>query len=76
MVPATAFLERQARLRAIQGLDLALLVDGKHQRFIGRIEVETDDVLHLIASLATESRLRRQSEAEEDWGNGELCGGP
>jgi hypothetical protein len=25
----TAFLERQARLRAIQGLDLALLVDGE-----------------------------------------------
>jgi hypothetical protein len=36
-------LEGQTWLRAIEGLDLAFLVDGKHQSFFGRIEIEADD---------------------------------
>ena len=36
----TAFLQRQARLRPIQGLDLALLIQDKHDRVLGRIDVE------------------------------------
>src|SRR5260370_32979264 len=42
-----ALLERQARLRAVEGLDLALLVDRKHQGFVGRGKIETDDILDL-----------------------------
>lgn len=58
----TAFLEGQARLRAIQGLDLALLVDGKHQRFIGRIEVEADDILHLLGEVWVVGGLKGANE--------------
>ena len=43
----TALLEGQAGLGAIERLDLALLVDGQHQRAGGRIEVEADHVLDL-----------------------------
>ena len=45
---AAAFLERQARLGAIERLDLALLVHREHQRLVRRIEVEANDVLHLL----------------------------
>ena len=41
---ATAFLQRQSRLRALQGLNLTLLVDAKHQRLVGRVHVEADDI--------------------------------
>ena len=45
---AFAGLERQARLGAIEGLDLmGLLVDREHQRVGGRRHVEADDVLEL-----------------------------
>jgi len=47
---ATLF-ERQSRLGAIEGLNLALFVDRKHQSFIGRIEVETDDILHFLVEI-------------------------
>src|SRR4051812_25074859 len=44
---ATAGLERQAGLGAIERLDLALLVDGDHDCVRGWVHVETDDVLDL-----------------------------
>ena len=47
----TALLDGQARLRAIESLNLALLVDGKHQGFLGRIEIEADDILHLLGEV-------------------------
>lgn len=37
-----ALLERQARLRAVEGLELALLVDRKHQGFVRRGKIEAD----------------------------------
>ncbi len=40
-----AFLDRQAGLRAIERLDLALLIDQEYQRLVRRVEVEADDVL-------------------------------
>ena len=43
-----ARLQRQERLRPVQGLDLTLLVDAEHQRPIGRVEVEADDVADLV----------------------------
>ena len=40
-----ALLQRQPGLRAVERLDLALLVDAQHQRLVRRVEVEADDVL-------------------------------
>ncbi len=39
---------RQHRLRPIQGLDLALLVDAQHQRIVRWIEIQPDYVPHLL----------------------------
>jgi hypothetical protein len=49
----TAFpgLERQARLRAVERLDLALLVDRDDHHVLGRVHVEADDVLDLLGEL-------------------------
>ena len=49
--PAFSGLERQARLRAVERLDLAFLVDRNHDRMLGRIHVEADDVLDLLGEL-------------------------
>src|ERR1700676_4981909 len=38
----------QYRLGALKGLDLALLIDAQHQGLVRRIEVQTDDVTHLL----------------------------
>ena len=40
----TALLHRQARLRAVERLDLALLVDAEHQCLVRRVHVEAHDV--------------------------------
>jgi len=50
---------RQQRLRAIEGLDLALLIDADHQRLVGRIEIEPDDVAHLLDELRIGGELER-----------------
>ena len=39
---------RQQRLRALQRLALALLVDAKHQRVLRRAHVQADDVAKLL----------------------------
>ena len=44
-------LERQARLSAIQGLHLALLVARKDQGMFGRTEIESNDVLKFFYKL-------------------------
>lgn len=41
---ATTFLERQTRLSAIQGLNLALFIDTQDQTFVRRIEVKPDHI--------------------------------
>ena len=41
--------QRQQRLGPIQGLNLALLVHAQHHRFGGRIQVQPNDVAHLVA---------------------------
>ena len=43
-----AFLERQAGLRSVERLDLALFVDGKHDGVRRRVDVEPDDVAQLV----------------------------
>ena len=49
---------RQDRLRAIQRLDLRLLVDAEHQRLLRRVQIEPDDVGHL----SIEVRIRAELE--------------
>ena len=43
---------------SVERLDLRLLVDREHQRMLGRIDMEADDVLHLGGKL----RVVRQLE--------------
>jgi hypothetical protein len=50
--------QRQQRLRAVEGLDLALLVDAEHEGMLRRTEVEADDVAHLL----DKQRIRRELE--------------
>ena len=52
-------LERQSRLRAVQCLDLRLLIAAQHQRVLGRIEVQTDDVLELVDEAWVVGELER-----------------
>ena len=48
---AAAFLQRQAGLGSVQGLDLALLIDPQHQRMLGRIQIQADDFFQLVGKL-------------------------
>jgi len=48
----------QPRLTAVQRLDLRLLVHAQHQRLIRRVQIQPDDVAHLV----DEQRIRRQRE--------------
>ena len=45
---SAAFLERQAGLRAVQSLNLALLITTEHDRVLGRVELEPDHVFELF----------------------------
>jgi hypothetical protein len=45
--PAAATLHRQPRLGAVERLDLRFLIDRQHQRVLRRVDIETDDILHL-----------------------------
>lgn len=49
--PTAAFLQRKARLSAIEGLDLAFLVDAQDQALVWRILVEPDDIIKLLDKL-------------------------
>ena len=46
--PTLAGLQRQARLGAVEGLDLALLVDRDNDGVGRRVHIEADDVLDLL----------------------------
>ena len=50
--------QRQQRLRAIERLDLTLLIDAQHDGAVGRVQIETDDVAHLL----DKGRVARQLE--------------
>src|ERR1051326_8806456 len=45
---ATAFLERQTRLSAVQGLNLALLVDSEDQALVWWVEVKSNHIGQLF----------------------------
>src|SRR5262245_14732086 len=50
---------RQQRLRAVERLDLALLVYAQHERALRRIEVEPDDIAYLLDELWVGRELER-----------------
>src|SRR5450631_1603029 len=52
-----ALLHRQPRLGAVESLDLALFVDGKHQCSLGRIKIETNDILDLLGKVGIVGNL-------------------
>ena len=54
---AAAWLQRQARLGAVERLDLPLLVDAEHDRMRRRIDVEADDVAQLGDELGVVRQL-------------------
>src|SRR5260221_7314158 len=56
---SSALLHRQARLRATERLNLAFLVDAEHNRLVGRVEVEPDDVDHFFSEFWIVGELER-----------------
>lgn len=50
---------RQYRRRAVQRLDLGLLVHAQDQRLLRRVEVEPDDVADLVDELRVVGQLER-----------------
>ena len=51
--------QRQQRLCAIERLDLALLVHAQHHRLHRRVEVQADDVAHLLDEQRIAGKLER-----------------
>ena len=75
---------RQDRLGALQGLNLALLIDAEDQRFVWRVEVEPHDITHfiheerIVRELEGFAPVRLQSKQPEEpmdraLGNAGLC---
>ena len=56
--------KREHRRGAVEGLDLGLLVDAEHEGGIGRVDVEPDDVAHLV----DEERVGRELEGVDQVG--------
>ena len=54
----------QNGLAALQGLSLALLIDTKHDGFIGRIQIESHNIAHLLHK----HRVGTQLEGVHPWG--------
>jgi hypothetical protein len=59
-----SLLERQARLGAVERLDLRFLINRQNQGFVRRIKVEADDVLNLLdkALVSGEGTVRLTQE--------------
>jgi hypothetical protein len=56
-------------LGAVQSLNLALLVHAQHQRVLGRVQVQTDDVLQFLGErwvVADLEVTRKGGEADKD----------
>jgi hypothetical protein len=56
--------ERQHRRRAVERLDLRLLVDAEDDRRLGRVEVQPDEVSHPVDELRIGRELERLGAAE------------
>ena len=57
--PGPPGLHRQRRLRAIQRLDLGLLVHAQHDRSLGRVQVQADDIGELLLKPRVLGQLER-----------------
>jgi hypothetical protein len=55
--PAPSLLQRQTRLRTIQRLDLALLVNAQHQGMLRRVQVQPHNVSQLLHEPAIVAQL-------------------
>ncbi len=66
---APALRQREARLRPVEGLDLALLIRAQHQGVLGRIQVQPDHVGQLLheAAVALEGGVRDSSDPDCDY---------
>ena len=49
--------QRQEGPRALEGLHLGFLVDAQHQRTVGGMEVQADDIAHLLDKLGVSRQL-------------------
>ena len=58
--------QRQSRLSAFERLALALLVATEHQRLVGRVQVEADDVPELALEIGVLGNLERAREVRTD----------
>lgn len=54
---ATAFLHREARLGAVQGLDLALLVYAQDEGMFGRVQVQAHYIRHFLLEVGIPAEL-------------------
>src|SRR6266404_9906841 len=54
--------ERQARLGAIQRLDLTLFIEAQDQTLVGRIQIEAHDVGKLFQKFQVPRELERASQ--------------
>src|SRR5580700_10588160 len=54
-----AFLQRQARLGAVERLDLALFIDREHDGMRRRLDVEPDDLSQLAGELRIIGKLEQ-----------------
>src|SRR5580658_100274 len=59
---AATFLQRQARLSAIQGLNLALLVQAQHQSFLRWIQIQPDNVGQFLQKFRIPRELKSTTQ--------------
>lgn len=55
-----AFFKRQTLLGPIQGLDLALLIQRKYQRMLGRVQIQSHDLFQFLGKLRVVAELETQ----------------
>ena len=63
---ASALLHGQTGLGAVEGLDLALLVDAQHHGPLGGVEIEADDVDQLLFEVGVVRELERPHQMRLD----------
>lgn len=70
--------QRQDRLGSFERLDLGLLIDAQHDGVVGRVEVEANDITHLVdeggigGKLEALRTMRLHTEESENTGDRRL----
>jgi len=57
-----ARLQRKPWLRSVQGLNLTLLVHAEHQRFVGGIQIQPDNIVEFLHKLLVSAQLERAGQ--------------